>query len=77
MLPDSRPTTTPILLCPSVDVFVLAFRTTFLPSRSLMGMLCKLGTTFEASLLEEYFLVFFSFEAATVRGRSGEGGEPR
>ena len=73
MLLDRRPTTMPILFCPSGEVF--SFRKTFLPSRSLTRILFKVGETFGASLSEVWVSVFFSFEAATVRGRSGEGGE--
>ena len=66
--------TMPILFCSSGgDIF--SFRKTFLPSRSLTRILFKVGGTFGASLLEVWVLALFSFEAVTVRGRCGEGGE--
>ena len=73
MLLDRRPMTMPILFCSFGDVF--SFRKTFLPSRSLTRILFKVGETFGASLSEVWISIFFSFEAATVRGRCGEGGE--
>ena len=55
------------------DVF--SFRKTFLPSRSLTGILFKVSEPIGASLSEVWVLALFSLEAVTVRGRCGEGGE--
>ena len=66
--------TMPILFC-SFGGDVFSFRKTFLPSRSLTGNLFKVGETFGVSLSEVWVSVFFSFKAATGRGRCGEGVE--